>query len=141
MAAHPKRAVLNGHAAIGPIKTLEKIAQYYERRAASVREAIEAFAEFRGAKKRQTIGATLGEAITIDRERRAPTAPPRRRDGGHRDAIAARRAESAVLLARFDPSDPRPGSVAGRAVASFVLHGYLKHKGSGYVRTAKPFTP
>jgi hypothetical protein len=56
----------------------------------------------------------------------------------------ARRAGTAALLEQLsttDPSTTKELPAIARKVSILLLHGYIKRKGEGYVRTAKPFTP
>jgi hypothetical protein len=52
-------------------------------------------------------------------------------------AVSARRQKTAATLDRYDATEPRPAM--GKAIGSLVRSGYLKSKGDGYVRTAKPY--
>lgn len=61
--------------------------------------------------------------------------------GAHVSGIRAQRQRSAALLAKFAADEPRPSAIAGGAIGSLVRRGYLKKKGDGYVRTAKPYEP
>lgn len=77
-------------------------------------------------------------AVDTDDEKpkAAPKAPPA---GGK---LQARRQVTAAILARYDTTKPTPSTGHGRAgIGTLVRHGYLKHKGKGLIRTAKPFTP
>lgn len=70
----------------------------------------------------------------------APT--PKRKVTGNWSATAkARRQLTAELLATFDREDPHTLTDRPHRVGVLVQHGYLKAKGDGHVRTAKPFEP
>lgn len=55
--------------------------------------------------------------------------------------VKEQRARSLAILSAFDTTEPRanPPEHMGK-IAKLISHGYLKHKGEGYVRTAKEFT-
>ena len=62
---------------------------------------------------------------------------------GSTAAKIERRKASADVLATFDTATPKPlvgsGRPGARLAAPLIRRGYLKKKGDGYVRTAKPF--
>jgi len=74
----------------------------------------------------------LAQALQIDAARTA-TKKPR---GG---SLAAQRARTAKVLALFDDKHPQAGELIGRGLGALVRRGYLKARGDGYVRTAKPY--
>lgn len=61
--------------------------------------------------------------------------------GAHVSGIRARRQKSAAVLAKYSTDDPRPSTIAGVQIGPYVRRGYLKKKGDGYIRTAKPYEP
>jgi hypothetical protein len=134
----------SGYASIGPIKSLERTAEYYEAKARVIRDAIAVFLEHRENGKRKSAGSMFGEAVAVDRARAATqpsTAPYAQPDYHKPEKIAARRKASADLLATFS-STPRPIEPGGegRKVAPLIRRGYLRKKGAGYVRTAKQYS-
>jgi len=131
MAKAPK--VMNGTPMIGPMKTLEKLAQHYEQKAAAIRATMAILGEHSGASAARRSSSTIDAAIALDAERRGPS--PR-----YKDLKAARRQRTVALLASFDTNTPTPAGSLGR-IGALVNNGYLRKKGDGYVRTAKVFTP
>jgi len=81
-------------------------------------------------------------AIAIDATRRAkaPTtrrkAPPTTKAG-----LLAQRQATVEFLGEFAANTPRlPADATGRRkLGVLIAHGYLKRKGDGFVRTAKPY--
>ena len=62
--------------------------------------------------------------------------------GPHPNAMHNQRQRTADALAHFDPTEPKlPGELPFKpeGLGRLVVHGYLKRKGLGYVRTAKPY--
>ena len=96
-------------------------------------------------------------AVAIDTERRekirqyqrewaakkkAQATPPSR--GGISRQKRENRIRSSEALAKFDPKDTRTAAELGivnpaNLIGPLVRRGYLKKKGGGYIRTAKPF--
>jgi hypothetical protein len=56
-----------------------------------------------------------------------------------KEAKREQRARTQALLERYDRNEPRP--FLSRGMQTLLRWGYLKRKGDGYVRTAKPFVP
>lgn len=90
-------------------------------------------------KSQRRAPSILQQALAIDQTRRRqatpPPAPTKARWGEKRKL---RREETARLLANFNPDEPQ--QLPGTRMSVLIQHGYLKKKGSGYVRTSKPFT-
>jgi hypothetical protein len=79
--------------------------------------------------KRARASSVLDDALALDAER----------TGRRRPSIThTRRERSLALLAQFDREQPR--RIKSKGLAPLILHGYLKRKGDGYVRTAREFT-
>lgn len=133
-------------AAIGPLRTLEKIAAYYEHRAAVVRETMRVLADHSGASAHRRMDTTLADAMAIDsarrRHRKIPPAATKSRQRSYhqKETVAARRAVTAKMLAGISDSEyvPKPKGFIG--IGPLIAHGYLKTKGALVKRTAKPFT-
>ena len=129
----PNSPKINGTPMIGPMKTLEKLAQHYEQKAAAIRATMAILGEHSGASAARRGSSTIDAAIALDAQRRAPAGH------GSISAVRQRRERTAALLATFDPTTPNP--VLLRGGGRLVTLGYLRKKGNGYVRTAKVFTP
>lgn len=56
-----------------------------------------------------------------------------------KESVRERRERSAELLKKFSPDEPRV--IKSMSMGSLVRRGYLKKKGDGYIRTAKPYEP
>lgn len=69
----------------------------------------------------------------------ASPAPTKKRSTSARPSNKDQRARTAELLATLDREEPRQVEQANR-VGVLIQHGYIKAKGEGFVRTAKPFT-
>ena len=116
--------VLNGHAHIGPIKTLERLASVLEHKARALRGAIVVFAEYAREAKRATARATIDRALELDADAGGNAdrgRPPKRRPGKSsrpdyhtRSNILARRRATAKFLATFDPAKPHKPSSPGQ---------------------------
>jgi len=50
-----------------------------------------------------------------------------------------RRTATAAILELFDREEPRRAPVKVPGLGALVRRGYLKQRGDGYIRTAKPF--
>jgi hypothetical protein len=131
------RERLNGHAQIGPLKSLERLASLLEAKARAVRDAIKIYGEHAGEVKRSTARTVLNGALELDAERRAGR-PRRKRDGSFIARKRAIRRATADVLASLDAKTPRPVPGKGK-VSALLQNGYIRRKGSGYVRTSKPF--
>jgi hypothetical protein len=94
------------------------------------------------ATKRGRAGSVLDEALALDaarvgkRKRQKPSAAARKQN---KDDIRARRTRSFTFLSKFDREKPTRVPNA-KGIAPLLLHGYLKKKGDGYVRTAREFS-
>lgn len=82
------------------------------------------------------------EALALDAERRGKRRGGRKRvPGGHTATVRANRTHTAAVLAQFDHTEPRrmqDVAIPGHT-GPMVARGYLRKKGKGYIRTAKPF--
>ena len=144
MAGRPR---INGYPAIGPIRSLERTAEFYEAKARVIRDAIAVFLEHRAAgKSARSADRLFGAAVAVDRARASAKPAKRPKASGYSSlaTVAARRKLSAAFLASFDATTPKPLSAAAhggdvRFGAPLVRRGYLRKKGAGYVRTAKVF--
>jgi|SRR5688572_4236538 len=142
MATHPKRAKHALPPSQGPgIATLARLAADYQGHADTLRKAIDLLTLHQTVRKGLTIPAALDQAIALDHARRANgSAPKTRAPNGTLTAARRRKREAtAALLATFDAVEPR--DTGGNRVGVLIQHGFLKRKGKGYIRTAKPFTP
>jgi len=125
----------------------EAKAAQLEAKARAIRAAIAILSEDDRAKARDAMPGKLAKAIQ-------QTAPPKgKKAGPYTNATKAqRRTQTQKFLAQFDGATPTSaakalaavGLAGGRGRASgglgtLVRHGYLKPKGDGYVRTARPF--
>ena len=137
----PRKNTINGHASIGPIKTLERMARQYEEELSAIRTTIALFARDQHQLKARRAPAILASAIALDAERVAGVRPRRVRDGAAKARKLAKRRETADILASLDAKAPRtPVALTTRGkVVGLLQHGYIKKKGAGYVRTSKPF--
>jgi len=123
--------------AIGPLKTLRRIADDYERRAAVIREAIVAINGHATASSSRRATTTIDGALRLDAARRAAKPKPAKKK-----SKAERRRATVAFLGLFDRDTPRPHpGGGGRGMGPLLLNGYLKRKGDGYVRTAKELPP
>jgi hypothetical protein len=115
----------------------KRLAELHEQRA-DIQKQIDAY-EFvlvdldvsRTIAKRATAASTIAQAIKGDKARR-------------RRPVRERRADTAKILTAYSTTEPRPAGAGGteaRAVAVLLKHGYLTKRRTGYVRTAKAFTP
>ena len=134
----PHGKALNGHASIGPIKTLERLASAHEEHARAIRHTIGLLVESQSAGKRKATATILDGALALDAERIEATRPKGKRDGSFIAAKRAKRRETAGVLASLDAKTPRPITGQGK-VSALLQNGYVKRKGAGYVRTSKPF--
>lgn len=76
--------------------------------------------------------------LATHRPGKAKKAKAPKRGGYSKDAVVARRQQTATLLASFDRDEPRP-MANPRQAGVLIQHGYLKAKGDGFLRTAKEF--
>lgn len=84
-------------------------------------------------KKAATNGHLVSAALALDAARRQ-----HKKTSGRTKANQQRRARSAAYLKKFDTKTPRPNG-GNRGVSILIARGYLRKKGDGYIRTAKPF--
>lgn len=49
------------------------------------------------------------------------------------------REATAALLSGLDTTEPRPLADGARGIGPLIRHGYIRKKGDGYIRTAKPY--
>jgi hypothetical protein len=92
------------------------------------------------ATKRGRAASVLDAAIELDAERRGKRGPyGKRKKKMDKASVQERRARSAAFLNQFDREKPKRVPNA-RRIAPLLLHGYLKKKGDGYVRTAREFS-
>ena len=87
-------------------------------------------------RKPNATSALLTSAIAIDGERRAHA--KKSKPHGRSNAAKAKREESQRLLDSFKAGEIVPAGTFTR-LGPYLLHGYLKKKGEGYIRTDKPF--
>lgn len=128
--------------------TLSRIHQliaYHENAAATLRQTIRLIAGADRTRRAPRPAPHVAQALTIDAARRRTRKKPSKTGPQSNAAKAARRARSAELLAKFDPTTPKKladlGLTNGHRVriGPFINAGYLRAKGPGYVRTPKPF--
>jgi hypothetical protein len=90
--------------------------------------------------------AVLATALALDHGRAAKTKTKTKK--GTRSKKAAQRARVAGVLAAFSTDTPRPLAEVAQAqgvraiqlgIGALVRRRYLRAKGDGYVRTAKPY--
>lgn len=137
--------------------SLARLLTYHENAAASIRATIallQGQPEQRG-KSSNGHSPTMHAALTLDKERRAkklvyqrewrkthPQKTHPRKSGGHTNRVLTQRRRTAETLGHFDLTEPKlPGELPFKPMGLPILvtRGYLKKKGPGYVRTAKPF--
>lgn len=132
---------------------LHRLLAYFENGAASIRSTLALMAHdptkgqphTNGHPNGHVLPVVMRKALALDGLRRAKLGRPkgsktkRPTTSGHGPRIMAQRARSAALLATFDPVTPRPAPPGTRSLGSLVRRGYVKQKGDGYVRTAKPY--
>jgi hypothetical protein len=124
--------------------TMGKLLRLREQRAHELDALDTAIALLTGAAtatKRGRAASVLDDAIALDAARVGKRGPYKPRKP-HRDesasALKARRTKTLAFLKLFD-SD-KPSRHPGTATAPLLLHGYLKRKGDGYIRTAREFS-
>jgi hypothetical protein len=81
--------------------------------------------------------ALRGEVVDAE-----TTTPPPRPTKKYALSVRVRREQSAAWLATFDREEPRSAAPTHvKHIGVFVRRGYLRRKGTGYVRTAKAYVP
>lgn len=135
----PPTKPLNGTPAAFGLRRLEQIAVALETKAAAIRTAMAALSEVAHEKARARGIAPLQAAIDLDAKRRQL---PKNKQRGYGSVAskAARRKRTLALLAQFGDT-PKPAPKGTTGLGPLLIHGYLKRKGDGLVRTAKAFTP
>ena len=130
------------------VDRLTRLLNFYEHAAAAIRTTMALMDQqpetsrngWGGDRRSQSNGSIAKAALQIDAQRRAGTLPKKKHL--RRDEIRAQRERSAAVLAHFDPKEPKlPGEfpINPKSIQPLVRWGFLKKKGPGYVRTAKPF--
>jgi hypothetical protein len=99
--------------------------------AASIRRSIELLGGDQAEAAVENHPAVLAQAVALDETRRAQTA-----DTGFTSDRERKRQHTAAVLAQFDRVKPRKGT---KGISALAQAGYVKRKGTGWVRTNKPF--
>jgi hypothetical protein len=139
----------NGHgkgsSSTGARAKIERLLAHHEQITAALRTTLGLLDEGAHETKQQRGSTVLADALALDAARRGkrgpygkrkPSAEARRQSKTDR---REQRQRSANFLKLFDTDKPKrvPNS---RGIAPLLLHGYLKRKGDGYVRTAREFS-
>jgi hypothetical protein len=143
---------VNGHKK----SKLESLLDYHERVVLALKTTIELLNADATAGAQSRHSRTLRTAILIDSLRTSPTpepepapAPakrpglnskpkPKPTRGEYARKNKQQRSKTATMLATLDPTEPRSLSNP-RSASVLLLHGFIRKKGSGYVRTSKEF--
>jgi hypothetical protein len=134
----------------GPvINRLLKLLAQHEAAADAIRTTLELLRADQGEERSARQGSVIEQALTLDAARRAkatgngasaaPAEKPRHPPGyGARDAERARRNRTVAFLSLFSRDTPIPTSQK-RLAGQLAALGYLRRKGEGFLRTAKPY--
>jgi hypothetical protein len=131
----------NGHgkgSATGARGKIERLLAHHEQIAAALRTTLGLLDEGAHETKQQRGSSVLADAMALDEARRSK-GKRKYKKAMNKAAVQERRARSLAFLKQFDHEKPKRVPNA-RGIAPLLLHGYLKRKGDGYVRTAREFS-
>jgi hypothetical protein len=130
----------NGSAPSVTQRKLEQLLHYHLQVVQALQTTLGLLNGHADAERKERAPSILATAMELDMARRAakPRAQPKP-PGWHTQNVKRRRAETAKLLDRFDATTPSRHPT--RTLGVLIQHGFLKKKGDGYIRTAKPFIP